>query len=153
LTNREVRGERTVIRAADERDADLLVTWHDDPEVARYWDDERFTRDEMLERLRRGDVESFVVEAAGQPVGYLQVWREDDGGVIDMFLVPGRAAAGSARTRHGPSHATCATSAAGGGSPSIRTSGTSARSARGAAPGSGTSTSARPTTSTGPAGC
>ena len=89
MTNREVRGARTVIRAADERDADLLVTWHDDPEVARYWDDERFTRDEMLERLRRGDVESFVVEAAGRPVGYLQVWQADDGGGIDMFLVPG----------------------------------------------------------------
>lgn len=88
LTNREVRGESTVIRAAEERDADLLVAWHDDPEVALYWDDERFTRAEMLGRLRRGDVESFVVEAADEPVGYLQVWQEGDGGGIDMFLVP-----------------------------------------------------------------
>jgi aminoglycoside 6'-N-acetyltransferase len=88
LTNREVRGESTVIRAAEERDADLLVAWHDDPEVARYWDHERFTRAEMRERLRRGDVESFVVEAADEPVGYLQVWQEGDAGGIDMFLVP-----------------------------------------------------------------
>jgi aminoglycoside 6'-N-acetyltransferase len=42
----------------------------------------------MLVRLRRGEVESFVVEADGEPVGYLQVWQEGDGGGIDMFLVP-----------------------------------------------------------------
>lgn len=88
MTSREVRGERTVIRAADEHDADLLVAWHDDPEVARYWDEERFTRAEMVERLCRGEVESFVVEADEEPVGYLQVWQEGDRGGIDMFLVP-----------------------------------------------------------------
>jgi aminoglycoside 6'-N-acetyltransferase len=88
LTNSEVRGERTRIRPADERDAELLVAWHDDPEVARYWDQERFTRDEILARLRRPDVEAFVVEADGEPVGYLQVWREGDAGGLDMFLVP-----------------------------------------------------------------
>jgi aminoglycoside 6'-N-acetyltransferase len=88
LTSRELRGERAVVRVADERDADLLVAWHDDPEVARFWDDERFTRDEMLERLRRAEVEAFVVEANEEPVGYLQVWQEGDGGGIDMFLVP-----------------------------------------------------------------
>jgi aminoglycoside 6'-N-acetyltransferase len=88
LTNREVRGERTVIRAADERDAALLVSWHDDPEVARYWDDERFTHEEMLERLHRRDVEPYVVETDDEPVGYLQVWQEGDSGGLDMFLVP-----------------------------------------------------------------
>jgi aminoglycoside 6'-N-acetyltransferase len=88
LTSRELRGERTAIRAADEHDADLLVAWHDHPEVARYWDDERFTRDEMLERLRRPQVEAFVVESDGEAVGFLQVWQEGDAGGIDMFLVP-----------------------------------------------------------------
>jgi aminoglycoside 6'-N-acetyltransferase len=89
LTSRELRGERTVIRPAEERDADLLATWHDDPEVARYWDDERFTCAEMRERLRRPQVEAFVIEADGVPVGYLQVWGEGDAGGIDMFLTPG----------------------------------------------------------------
>jgi aminoglycoside 6'-N-acetyltransferase len=88
LTSSEVRGESTRIRAAEERDAELLVAWHDDPEVARYWDQERFTRDEMLARLRRPDAEAFVVEADGEPVGYLQVWQEADAGGLDMFLVP-----------------------------------------------------------------
>jgi aminoglycoside 6'-N-acetyltransferase len=78
-----------VIRPANDADAELLVQWHDDPEVARYWDDERFTHEQMLARLRRADVEPYIVEADGEPVGYLQVWREGDTGGIDMFLVPG----------------------------------------------------------------
>lgn len=77
-----------MIRLAEVTDAELLVQWHNDPDVARYWDDERFTRDEMIARLRRADVEAHIVEADGEPVGYLQVWSEDDGGGIDMFLAP-----------------------------------------------------------------
>jgi aminoglycoside 6'-N-acetyltransferase len=78
----------TTVRRADESDADLLVQWHADPDVARYWDDETFTHDEMLERLRRGDVESYIVEEGGTPVGYLQVWRENEDAGLDMFLIP-----------------------------------------------------------------
>jgi aminoglycoside 6'-N-acetyltransferase len=89
LTSRELRGEKAVLRRAEDADSDLLTAWHDDPEVARYWDDERFTRDELLSRLHRTDVESYIVEAEDEAVGYLQVWREGDGGGIDMFLVPG----------------------------------------------------------------
>ena len=89
MTSREIRGETTLVRPADDDDVDLLVAWHDDPEVSRYWDDERFTRDEMVVRLHRPDVEAYIVEADGEPVGYLQVWWEDDAGGIDMFLVPG----------------------------------------------------------------
>ena len=88
MTSREIRGETTVVRPAGDGDAELLVAWHDDPEVARYWDDERFTREQMLVRLRHPEVEAYVVEAGGEPVGYLQVWHEGEGGGIDMFLVP-----------------------------------------------------------------
>jgi aminoglycoside 6'-N-acetyltransferase len=86
-----VRGRRTVVREATQDDVAMLVGWHADPEVARYWDDETFTEDEMRERLGRPDVDSFVVEADGEPVGYLQAWWEEDEplrGGIDMFLVP-----------------------------------------------------------------
>lgn len=85
-----LRGELTELRSATEADADLLVAWHADPEVARFWGGEKFTRDEMLERLRRADVEPFLVEERGEPVGYLQAWRGDDKatGGLDMFLVP-----------------------------------------------------------------
>lgn len=89
MTSRGLRGETVSLRPAEDADADLLVAWHDDPEVARYWDDEHFTRDEMLARLQRVDVEAYIVEADGEPVGYLQVWREGDAGGIDMFLAAG----------------------------------------------------------------
>jgi aminoglycoside 6'-N-acetyltransferase len=79
-----VRGRLTTLRPAGADDVDRLVAWHLDPEVARYWDDETFTRAEMAERLKRADVEAWIVEEAGEPIGYLQV--HPDG--LDMFLVP-----------------------------------------------------------------
>jgi aminoglycoside 6'-N-acetyltransferase len=91
LPSSPVRGDRTTVRAATEDDVPLLVRWHADPEVSRYWDDETFTEDEMRERLDRGEVESFVVEADGEPVGYIQAWEDEDEplrGGIDMFLIP-----------------------------------------------------------------
>lgn len=76
----------------------MLVGWHADPEVARFWDDKTYTLEEMRARLVRPDVDAFIVEAEGRPVGYLQAWRgEQSGGGLDMFLAP------SARERgYGP---------------------------------------------------
>jgi aminoglycoside 6'-N-acetyltransferase len=86
--DRAIAGDMTSVRPANARDADLLVRWHADPEVARYWDDRTFTREQMLDRLAREEVESFIVEEEGRPVGYLQAWREGESGGIDIFLVP-----------------------------------------------------------------
>ena len=86
-----LRGALTVVRPATEADADMLVAWHADPEVSRYWDDETPDRDEVLADLARPDVDAFIVEADGEAVGYLQSWwteSEPDRGGIDMFLVP-----------------------------------------------------------------
>jgi aminoglycoside 6'-N-acetyltransferase len=95
-----LHGRLTQVRPATDDDADVLVAWHADPDVSRYWDDETKTRDEVLADLRRADVDAYIVEAGGEPIGYLQAWWEDDEprrGGIDMFLVP------SARGRgHGP---------------------------------------------------
>jgi aminoglycoside 6'-N-acetyltransferase len=74
----------TTLRAAGADDVERLVAWHADPEVARYWDDETFTCAEMEERLARADVEAWIVEEAGEPIGYVQVHPEG----LDMFLVP-----------------------------------------------------------------
>jgi aminoglycoside 6'-N-acetyltransferase len=83
-------GELTVVRQAIAFDVDLLVRWHADPAVAEFWDGETFTREEMVARLARLDVDAYVIEAGGEPVGYLQAWfgddRDDCG--IDMFLTP-----------------------------------------------------------------
>jgi aminoglycoside 6'-N-acetyltransferase len=97
-----VRGRLTTLRPAGAGDVERLVAWHADPEVARYWDDETFTVGEMEERLARDDVEAWIVEEAGEPVGYLQVHSAG----LDMFLIPparGRGLgpdAGRAMTRH-----------------------------------------------------
>ena len=79
-----VHGRLTSLRPAAAADVDRLVAWHADPEVARYWDWETFTPDELAERLARGDVDAWIVEAEGEPVGYLQTHAEG----LDMFLVP-----------------------------------------------------------------
>jgi aminoglycoside 6'-N-acetyltransferase len=87
-----LHGQLTVVRSATADDVDLLVAWHADPDVARYWDHETFTRDEMLDRLSRPDVDPYIVQEGDTPVGYLQAWFDvddaaDEGG-LDMFLIP-----------------------------------------------------------------
>jgi aminoglycoside 6'-N-acetyltransferase len=84
ISIRTVRGRLTTLRPAGADDLDRLVAWHADPDVSRFWDDETFTRAEIEERLAREDVEAWIVEEAGEPVGYLQV--HPDG--MDMFLIP-----------------------------------------------------------------
>jgi aminoglycoside 6'-N-acetyltransferase len=85
-----LRGQLTVVRRATDADVDLLVEWHADPDVSRYWDGETFTREEMRDRLARDQVDAWIVEADGEPVGYLQSWWEPDEprrGGLDGFLV------------------------------------------------------------------
>jgi len=79
-----VHGSLTSLRRATGDDVARLVAWHDDPDVARFWDDERFTADELRERIARPDVEAWIVEADQEPIGYLQVHSTG----LDMFLVP-----------------------------------------------------------------
>jgi RimJ/RimL family protein N-acetyltransferase len=57
-----IRGELTVVRPATEGDVDMLVAWHADPEVERFWDWESYTPEQMRARLARGDVDPDVVE-------------------------------------------------------------------------------------------
>ncbi len=66
------RGQLTEVRPATDADVDLLVGWHADPDVSRYWGDKTFTPEEMRARLARRDVHAWIVEAGGEPVGYLQ---------------------------------------------------------------------------------
>jgi aminoglycoside 6'-N-acetyltransferase len=83
-------GELTSVRAATDADAELLVSWHEDPDVARYWDGKTFTHEQMLARLARPHVDPYIIEADGRPIGYLQAWfgtASTDAG-LDMFLVP-----------------------------------------------------------------
>jgi aminoglycoside 6'-N-acetyltransferase len=83
-------GEQALIRLATVDDVDLLVRWHTDPEVARYWDGKAYSREQMLSRLARPDVDAYVIEANGEPVGYIQAWFGSTANMssLDMFLVP-----------------------------------------------------------------
>jgi aminoglycoside 6'-N-acetyltransferase len=86
-----VAGELTVVRPAGEADLERLAAWHADPDVARFWDGETFTVDELRRRLARPDVDAWIVEADGEPVGYLQSWWEagdERRGGLDGFLAP-----------------------------------------------------------------
>jgi aminoglycoside 6'-N-acetyltransferase len=85
-----VRGSLTTVRPATEDDVGRLVAWHADPDVSRYWDDKTFTPEQMRERLARTEVDPWIVEEDGEPVGYLQSWWEEDEplrGGIDGYLV------------------------------------------------------------------
>lgn len=78
-------------RAATPDDVPVLAAWHADPEVSRYWDGETFTQDELRRRLEREEVDAWIVEEDGEPVGYLQSWWDPVAprrGGLDGFLVP-----------------------------------------------------------------
>jgi aminoglycoside 6'-N-acetyltransferase len=85
-----LKGESTAVRPATRADVDLLARWHADPEVARYWGGQSYSREELLARLARAHVDAYIVEVGGEPVGYLQAWFGDKADVsgLDMFLVP-----------------------------------------------------------------
>lgn len=78
-------------RPATEDDVPLLVGWHSDPEVSRYWDGRTYDEAELVDRLHRDDVDAWIVEENDEPVGYLQSWWEPDSpkrGGLDGFLIP-----------------------------------------------------------------
>jgi aminoglycoside 6'-N-acetyltransferase len=85
-----IHGALTSIRPATADDIDLLVRWHLDPEVARYWDGTTYTHEQMQEQLAQPDVDAYIVESDDVPVGYLQAWFAEDAkeSGLDMFLIP-----------------------------------------------------------------
>jgi aminoglycoside 6'-N-acetyltransferase len=104
-----ITGERTCLRpCVVPDDVDMLLRWHADPDVIRYWDDRTFTREQMVGRLLRANVDAFIIERDDEPVGYIQAWEDERGncGGVDMFLAPGHRGegigpdAGRALARH-----------------------------------------------------
>lgn len=86
-----IRGRVTSVRPAADADADLLARWHADPETRRFWGGRTYTVDEVRARLLRERVDAWIIEAAGEPVGYVQSWWGDEEprrGGLDGFIVP-----------------------------------------------------------------
>jgi GrpB-like predicted nucleotidyltransferase (UPF0157 family)/GNAT superfamily N-acetyltransferase len=86
-----IRGERVVIRPTVGDDLDLLAKWFADPNFVAWWGGTPKLRDEVERKyLSHGDGrQAFVIEADGDPIGYIQAWSDEppDGG-IDLVLVP-----------------------------------------------------------------
>ena len=82
-------GDLVAVRPATDADADLLASWHAQPDISRQWGNETFTRDEIVARLQRISVDPYVIEERDRPVGYIQAWFDDDTSRagLDMFLI------------------------------------------------------------------
>jgi hypothetical protein len=71
-----ITGERTSLRAASDRDLDLLAGWFAPPEVYRWWGGKPLSRQDVAAKYtgsRSPEMESFVVESGGSSIGYLQL--------------------------------------------------------------------------------
>ena len=82
---------QTDLRRAAEDDVGLLVAWHADPEVSRYWDEEVHTPETIREELTMERKVMWIVQEDGVPVGMLQHWWEADPplrGGLDGYLIP-----------------------------------------------------------------
>ncbi len=93
MTSPEIRGAHTTLRPAADADVDLLVAWFADPSVYAHWDGAPKSPAQVVAEGYTGGhrpaTEPFIVEAAGEPVGYIQYCPDDATcGGIDLFLIP-----------------------------------------------------------------
>jgi aminoglycoside 6'-N-acetyltransferase len=87
-----VRGLLTGLRPANSADLETLVTWLNDPAIYRWWGGNPITP-EVVRQKYTGDrspvVESFIIEEAGIPVGYIQSCMASESSCgIDIFVAP-----------------------------------------------------------------
>jgi aminoglycoside 6'-N-acetyltransferase len=90
-----IRGRRTELRPASESDLELLADWFSNPVFVEWWGGRPLPRNEVAEKYvgrRAPAVESYIVQADGDEIGYIQAWTDDGGrsGGIDLVLVPER---------------------------------------------------------------
>lgn len=80
------------VRPSSEDDLDQLARWFADPEVFRWWGGRPLSREDVAAKYtgrRCPRVESFIVELAGQGIGYIQYHLEGPGQAgLDMMLLP-----------------------------------------------------------------
>jgi aminoglycoside 6'-N-acetyltransferase len=89
-----IETDEFIIRPTTPDDLTLLLAWHGDPDVYRYWDRRPQTEEEIRHKYLGGRlprVRCFIIESSPhQPVGFIQhADLEPPGHVgIDMFLIP-----------------------------------------------------------------
>jgi aminoglycoside 6'-N-acetyltransferase len=80
------------LRPSIQSDLDLLARWFANPAVYRWWGRKPIPRD-IVEAKYTGrrcpQVESFIIERDGRPIGYIQYHLEGPGDAgLDMTLIP-----------------------------------------------------------------
>ena len=92
-----IRGQQVTLRPAREDDLDLLTRWFSDRATYEWWGGSPLSREVVAAKYigrRRPEVESLIIEAGSEPVGYIQYhqrfepYHGDDEGGIDMFVAP-----------------------------------------------------------------
>lgn len=87
-----IKGDLVEIRLADSNDLELLCRWLNDPSVYLWWGGHPVSREEIQQKytgLRSPQVDSYIIEESGTPVGYIQSWQETESSCgIDIFLDP-----------------------------------------------------------------
>ena len=87
-----IKGELVELRLTDSADLAHLVRWLNDPAIYRWWGGHPVRREEIQQKytgLRGPQVDSYIIEESGTPVGYIQSWQETESSCgIDIFLEP-----------------------------------------------------------------
>lgn len=85
-------GNKVELRSVKQNDFELLFGWLNDPEVYRWWGGTPIDSEVIRQKyvgLRRPQVEGYIIEVTGIPVGYVQRHQTGESeGSIDLFLVP-----------------------------------------------------------------
>ena len=86
-------GEMTV-RPASAADEEQLFLWLTEPETYRWWGGEPYSREDAIRHANAttdddGTAWPFIILREDEAIGYLQIWRDNDGAAgLDMFLAP-----------------------------------------------------------------
>jgi RimJ/RimL family protein N-acetyltransferase len=94
MVHEVIRDDRVLLRPTGEADLDLLASWFSEPGVYEFWGGAALAEAEVDEKYvgrRSPHVECFVIEAHGEPVGFIQYHDPDDGGEgggLDMVVLP-----------------------------------------------------------------
>lgn len=94
MKHQTIQASGAALRPTDSHDIETLRALFEDPGVNEQWGGKPLTVQEITEKYigqRRPQVQCFLVEEAGIPVGFIQYHLADDGGGgggIDLVLRP-----------------------------------------------------------------
>lgn len=92
LGDTNISGDRVGLRPVNQSDFELVCRWLNDPEVYHWWGGVPVAPDAVQQKylgLRRPQVDGYIIEVTGIPIGYAQRHQTgDDEGSVDLFLVP-----------------------------------------------------------------